>query len=164
MDQTKNFFDDNQIIQNQFLDSALVMDTNTVKQSRCERKKVKREKFISVEMFNQLALKSTINWNDLSQDCIYKMEKVCERDDQQVADLTNRDGITVPVFLPEFVNKKLSSIDGSNVTLYLRPYRSAEGENQIDIASVQKHVCKNCNKKFASSHTLWVHRKKFCKT
>ena len=147
-------------MEEQSSDGALMIDTQTIKKSR----KKKRDDFISMEMFNRYILRSVITWNDLPQDCIYKMGKIYEQDDVQVVNLTNRDGNTVPVSLPEFVSKKLSSIDDNNVTLYLKPYHSKEGEFEVDIASVPKNFCEKCNREFSSYHTLWVHRKKFCKT
>ena len=113
-------------------------------------------------MFNKYILRSAITWNDLQSDCIYKIEKIYKQDDQQVFVLTNRDGHIVSVFPPEFVSKALSSIDGNNVTLYLKPYHSKDGEYRVEIASVPKNTCKMCNKVFSSHQSLWNHRNKFC--
>ena len=142
----------------QSTDDVLIIDT----QKTTKSKRKKREKFISVEMFNKYIVRSTITWNELQLDCIYKMDKIYKQDDQQVFNLTSRDGNIVSVFLPEFVSKKLSSIDRSNVTLYLKPYHSKDGEYRVEIASVPKNVCKKCNREFSSYQSLWNHRKKFC--
>ena len=76
------------------LDDVLVIDIQTIKTS--ERKK--QGKFISMKIFNQFIVKPTITWNHLPQECIYKIEKIYKQDDQQVSDLTNRDGHTISVF------------------------------------------------------------------
>ena len=137
--------------------------TSKVKVKSKDACKKERKRFISVEMFNQLTVNPIIKWDDLSLNCIYKMEKVDECDQKIVAYLTNRDGITVPVTLPEFVIKKLSLLTKEDVTIYLRPHKSKEGENEVDIATMKKAVCKKCSKEFASSRTLWMHQKHHCK-
>ena len=160
MEQTKNP-NDEIILQSQ--SNEVVKDTNAAEQDRHKEKK-KRKRFISVEMFNKLTVKPAIKWDDLSPGCIYKMEKVYnEHDEQIVADLTSRDETTIPVVLPEFVMTNLSPLTERNVIIYLRPYKSSDGEEQVELATVQKHACKNCSKEFSSSSTLWVHRKKLCK-
>ena len=116
----------------------------------------KLRNFISEETFNLLS-KPVIEWKNLTQGCIYKMEN---RDykDTQVGKLINSDGIGVSAHLPESVMKKLLSITDRNVALYLKPY----GED-VRIATVRRRVCPECDKDFASLHTLWVHRAKHCR-
>ena len=116
----------------------------------------KLRNFISEETFTLLS-KLDIEWKNLAQGCIYKMEN---RDykDTRVGKLVNSDGIGVSVQLPESVMKKLLSITDRNVTLYLKPYGEV-----VRIATVRRRVCPECDEGFASPHTLWVHRKKHCR-
>ena len=98
------------------------MDTTAVKKGKSHEDKKRKaydsprktKRFISVEMFDKMIVKPSIEWNDLSLECIYKVDNVYDLDERRIADLTNREGITVPVALPEFVTKKLSLVEEKN--------------------------------------------------
>ena len=123
-----------------------------------QSKGIKIRRFISDEMFIHLAMKPAVKLDNL-QDTIYKLENISEINQQSVAELTDRYGSKVSVILPEFVIKRLSLTE-KNVDIYLKP---SQGGKDLDVATMENHLCNNCSKQFASSHTLYVHLKKHCK-
>ena len=140
--------------------SMLINDLMTRYSTSGNVRRKGRKAFISAESFNQLTRKPQPvgKWNDLTEDCIYKMEKLYGRDQRVVVDLTSYDGVTTPIVLPEFVIKKLLLLNERNVTLYARP----SGEDRVDIVTMKKHVCKNCKRELTSSRSLQRHLKNNC--
>ena len=111
-------------------------------------KKRRTGNFISDNEFKRLARQQPISWSSLSRERIYRLEWVNKADRQrQIAgNLTDSDGNTVSVLLPKSVVDKLLEIPESNVKIYVKPI----GEDNVDIAILEKHLCKYCNKELNS--------------
>ena len=139
---------------------AKIQDDTYVKREEEIPKKTTRKRksiyFIGVEEFNRLACQQPIPWSNLSRDCIYQLEWVNRADGGIVGNLTNVDGITVSVLLPQFVVDKILMITDTDVKIYIRP----RGEDQVDIATRKKYKCKNCQKELASRKFLQRHEKR----
>ena len=105
---------------------------------------------------------SVVQWEELSHDCIYKLDLLYRYDnDQKIgADLSSRDGVCQSVILPEFVIEKLLELTQQFGTVYLRPIGDCE---QVSIVAVKTHICINCNTDFSTAKTLWTHKKNHCK-
>ena len=118
-------------------------------------KKRRTGNFISDNEFKRLACQQPISWSSLSRERIYKLEWVNKADKQrQIAgNLTDSDGNTVSVLLPKFVVDRLLEIPESNVKIYVKP----TGEDNVDIAILEKHLCKYCNKELKSRIFLQRH-------
>ena len=121
-------------------------------------KKRRTRNFISDNEFKRLARQQPISWSSLSRERIYRLEWVNKADRQrQIAgNLTDSDGNTVSVLLPKSVVDKLLEIPESNVKIYVKPI----GEDNVDIAILEKHLCKYCNKElnsriFLQRHLQW---------
>ena len=134
-----------------------ISEANTKDQSIVKKKR--RINFISESEFKRLARQQPIPWSSLSRECIYKLEWVNTADKLQIAgNLTDSEGTTVSVLLPKFVVDRLLAITESNVRIYVKP----KGEDKVDIAILEKHLCKDCNKEFASRTFLQRHVKRSC--
>ena len=118
-------------------------------------KKRRTRNFISDNEFKRLARQQPISWSSLSRERIYRLEWVNKADRQrQIAgNLTDSDGNTVSVLLPKSVVDKLLEIPESNVKIYVKPI----GEDNVDIAILEKHLCKYCNKELNSRIFLQRH-------
>ena len=118
-------------------------------------KKRRTRNFISDNEFKRLARQQPISWSSLSRERIYRLEWVNKADRQrQIAgNLTDSDGNTVSVLLPKSVVDKLLEIPESNVKIYVKPI----GEDNVDIAILEKHLCKYCNKELSSHIFLQCH-------
>ena len=118
-------------------------------------KKRRTRNFISDNEFKRLARQQPISWSSLSRERIYRLEWVNKADKQRhiAGNLTDSDGITVSVLLPKFVVDRLLEIPESNVKIYVKPI----GEDNVDIAILEKHLCKYCNKELNSRIFLQRH-------
>ena len=124
------------------------------------RKGRKMVDFIGEKEFNRLACQQPIPWSILPRDCIYKFEWVNRTADGGVAgNFTNGDRITVSVMLPGFVVDKILAVTGTDVKIFIRP----KGEDQVDIATQKKYICKNCRKELACRKFLERHQKRCTK-
>ena len=114
--------------------SGITLDAEQPKVTITPTKKRKRM-FISEEEFNRIALKQLIPWSNLSHGRIYKLEWINNADQQIAGNLTNVDGITVSVLLPQFVVDKLLAIIENNIRIYVMPH----GEDHVDIAAIKRN-------------------------
>ena len=137
--------------------SVGIEEVDTVKKTVTPLQLKKRRKtrgFITIEEFNRFAQQQPFKWLDLPQDCIYKLEKINVVDDKPTSgNFMNVDRIIIFVLLPQFVLDKLVALTETNVNIYIR----SRGDEQVDIATMAKVVCKNCSKELSSQNYLRRH-------
>ena len=136
--------------------------TTSIPSSPPPMKKRKRHTFISEEEFDRESVRQKrhpIEWKQLPQGNIYKLEHCSPSNERVIGTLTDRYNGELSVFLPTFLLKRIISRKERNIKLFVR---RGDGE-EADVVTCKKSTCKNCKRDFSSENYLKRHVK-YCKS
>ena len=118
-------------------------------------KKRRRYSFISEKEFNvRLRQENAIDWYNLTEGNIYKLENCHVIDDRIVGRMTDGYNNEIVVYLPLFFMDRLLLRDETNIKVFLR---RGKGSEEVDIVTVQKWTCENCRRDFSTRNHLNRH-------
>ena len=122
-----------------------------------ERNSRRKYAFISEKEFNdKLRQEHAIEWYNLTEGIIYKLDNCHAIDDRVVGRLIDGYNNENFVYLPRFFMDRLLLRDETNIKVFVR--RGKDNE-EVDIVTVQKWTCETCRRDFSTRNHLNRHIK-----